>query len=81
MGGQLVVIGGPGSLQVDVLPEVGDRPTDVVHNEKGYTCGIQRGRVGHELCHVVGGLLMPAAANSAGLYQIVFLLAALNHTP
>ena len=30
---------------------------------------------------VVGVEVIPAAANSAGLYQIVFLLAPLNHTP
>jgi len=30
---------------------------------------------------VAGGEVMPACVNSAGLYQMVFLFAPLNHTP
>ena len=50
VGGQLVVVGGPRSLQVDVLPEVGDRPADVAaERERSDTCCLQRGRVSDEL--------------------------------
>ncbi len=52
------------------------------HSENGVTpAAFSVAASANSPCQVVGVPLMPATANSAGLYQMVFLLAALNQTP
>ena len=78
-----VVAGRPCGLQVDVLPEVGDGPTDVgAERERGDPGPLQAWRRQRAAAATSwASTSCPATANSAGLYQMVFLLAPLNQTP